>query len=86
MPGIDHLGANACRLQGRIRALPVDASAFHHDLVGMQRGHPIGQFPAIPFERPELPLLDAHTAIGFLDQRTGRDLRLMDVEPDDALV
>ena len=86
VPRIHHLGTNAHRFQRRIRALPVDAGAFHNDLVGAQRGDPGCQFPTILLERAKLPLLDARTTVGFLDQRTGRDLRLMDVEPDDAFV
>ncbi len=86
MPGVHHLSANARRLQRRIRALPVNARALHHHAIRRQSRRPRGQGPPVPLEPPELPLLDARRAIGLLDQRTGRDLCLMHVEPDDALV
>ena len=34
----------------------------------------------------ELPLLDARRAVGLLNQRTGRDLRLMNIQTDHAFV
>jgi hypothetical protein len=68
------------------RALPVGTCAFHHNLVGVKSGHPACPFPAIMFERTKLPLLDARTAIGFLDQCTGRDLRVMNLETNRAFV
>jgi hypothetical protein len=86
VPGIDHLGANAHGLQRRVRALPVNAGTLHHHFLGTKRGRPLGQLPAIAFERPELPVLDARRAIGFLDQRTRRNRRLGHVQADDALV
>ena len=86
MPGIHHLRANADCFQRRIRALPVDARALHDDFVRTQRCRPVSEFAAIPPEAAELPLLDARVAVRVLDQRTGGDLRLMDVETDDALV
>jgi hypothetical protein len=67
-------------------ALVATANDERLDFVRAQRGHPVRQFPAIPLERTKLPLLDARTAIGFLNQRTGRNLCLMDIEADDAFV
>ena len=63
---------------------PVSASYYH--VIGMQRGHPIRQLSSISLEPAELALFDARAAIRFLDQSTGRDLRLMNVEPDDTFL
>jgi len=52
----------------------------------VQRCDPFGEFSPIPLEPAKLPLLDARAAVGFLNQRTGGDLRLMNVEPDNPLV
>ncbi len=68
VPGIDHLRPNTRCLQRCIRTLPVNAGAFHHDFVRVQRGHPVGKFAAVALEATELPLLDMCAAISFLDQ------------------
>jgi hypothetical protein len=56
------------------------------DAGGAQRGHPVRRYPVVAFEPAELPLLDARAAVGFLNQRADRDLRLMNIETNDAFV
>ena len=85
-PGIDHLRPNARRLQGRIRALPVDARAFHHYTFGRKPNHPLGQCLSIPLECAKLPLCDLYLAVWRFNDRTGRDLRLVNIQPDDAFI
>ena len=86
VPGIDDLSTNGCRLQGGIRAPPVNAGAFHDDCIRIQCRSPFGQGPPIPLECAELPLFDVRGAIGLIDERTGRDLRLVHIESDNAFV
>lgn len=86
VPGIDDLSANAERLQGGIGALPVNAGAFHDDGIGPQCGCPFSQGAPVPLEGAELPLLDARGAIGFFEDGTGCDLRLMHIDSDNAFV
>jgi hypothetical protein len=84
--GIDHPCRNTHLLQGRIRALPVDPRAFHdHDVRG-ETADPLCQCPAIALETTKLPVLHRHTAIGLLDQGTGRDLVLVHIQTDDLPV
>ena len=68
-------GRDAHLLQGRIGALPVDPRAFHDHHVRSESINPLCplcQGPAIPLETTKLSMLHGDTAIGLLDQGTGR--------------
>lgn len=51
----------------------------------MQARDPLRQRPAIALECTKLPMLDTYTAVRLFDQRTRRDLGLMDIQADHAL-
>ena len=72
--GIDEHSAYACGLQRSVRTLLINARALHDDLAGIKRRRPFRQRSSVPFECAEWSLLDATCAVGFFDDRTGRDL------------
>jgi len=86
VPGVDHLRTDAHGFQCGVRALPVNARAFHHHFIGAKRCRPLGQRTPIPFECTELPLFDKRRAVCLFDDRAGRNLRLMHIESDHTLV
>jgi hypothetical protein len=86
VPRIDHRRHDPDLLQRRIRALPVNAGAFHDDHLGAVSGHPLRHRLAITLETTKLGQLDARLASLIFCDRTGRDLRLMNIQPDDTLV
>jgi len=86
VPCIDHLRAHAQRLQHRRRTFPVNVGASHHHFIRVQRLGPFGQVPAVSFESAKLSLLHTRGANGLLNQCTGRNLRLMNVQTNHALI
>ena len=86
VPGIHDQSTNTLCFQRGVRALPVDPRALHHHFVGLKCRSPLRQLAPVPLEASELPLLHACAAIGLLDQRARRDLRLVHVEADHPLV
>ena len=86
MPGIDHRRHDADLLQRGIGAFPVDARALHDHDFRVTGGHPLGQRLPVPLEAAELGQLNRHVSRLILDNRTDRDLRLMHVQPNHALV
>jgi hypothetical protein len=84
--GVHHPGDDAYSLQRRIRALPVNAGALHdHDIRG-NGARPFGQGFAVSLEAAELPALIRHATVGLLGDGAARDLCLMHIQPNDALV
>ena len=86
MPRVDHPSNKAHRLQRRKRAFPIHPCALHHhDLRGhLQR--PLRQGAAVAFEGAEVSLGDLYPAIVMFDNGAGRDLGLVNVQRNDALV
>lgn len=82
MAGIDHLDPKADGLQGGAGALPVDASAFHDDLVGGQRRAPLGKGAPIPLEGAELSAVDDGFPVRAFDAGAGGNLGLMHIQAD----
>jgi hypothetical protein len=83
--GVDHLGSDAERLQGRVGALPIDAGALHDHLLGLKRRAPLRERPAVFLEGTELALLDVDVTVGLFEDGTGGHLPLMHIESDDTL-
>ena len=84
--GVDDERTDVDRLERRVRALSVDARAFHHHLVGLEAGGPRGQLAPVALETAELALFDPDCSVRFLDECAGRDLSLMHIEADYAFV
>ena len=63
-----------------------DADLRGADLLGADLDHPFGERPSVALEATELPMLHARAAVVRFEDGAGRDLRLMDVQTDDALV
>jgi hypothetical protein len=84
--GIDHQRLETGRFQRRVRTLPINARAFHDHQLGLQLRRPFGQCPAIALEGAELPLFDPVLATLVFNDGTGRNLRLVHVQANDALV
>ena len=86
MPRIEHRRDDPDLLQRRMRTLPVDAGALHDDHLGAVSGHPLRHRLAVTLETTKLGQLDTRLAGLIFRDRTGRDLRLVNVQPDDPFV
>jgi len=86
MSRIDHCRDDADLLQRRMRTLPVDAGALHDHHLGAVSSDPLRHRLTVTLESAELGQLDTRLASLIFRDRTGRDLRLMNVQPDDPLV
>jgi hypothetical protein len=86
VPGVDHPGNDPHRLQRRKRALPVHTRALHDDDFGLDLQRPLRQGAAVTFEGTEVALGNFHPPVVMFDNGARRDLGLVNVQRNDALV
>src|SRR3990167_9063909 len=84
--GVDHPGDNTHALQRRIRSLPINSGALHNHDIRANGACPLGQRLAISLEAAKLTPLIRDAAVRLLGDGAARDLRLVHVQPYNALV
>jgi len=89
MGGVAHSQFQTIQLQVRIRALPINAGALHHDQLRLKLHHPGRHLAPVLFKTAELADVGHDLALVVFTQHTNGELestvRYLGIEVDDAL-